>query len=263
MNAKLRLMLLFLLFASGADAVELFANVKAPIQVSPVPYTLPPPPAWADFPDPITIEGATLSGIFVGQTVSYNFKPIGSWTYPPLVFQKNMWFEEVAGTPEFPLELYGQGVNQNIGGQDILPSYPGLLYGEVPQIPGIGTGAFSILFDNNVFQFGLDIVGANINLANPRLRDPGTVIMRFFRQDGTVLDILSFEAFNGSAWFYASEAEGPFRGVTITSDDYGGLAYNAFRMPAPGPLALIFLGLCVMAPVLRRPEWCRRLGLAG
>lgn len=262
MKTKLSFVLLSMLFASGADAVTMYPNTKAPLDISPVPYVLAQPPNWTDFPNPITLAGASISGIFAGQTSAYNYQAAGSWTYPAV--QQDMYFEEILSLPTpGPLTLVGQGANQNIGGQDIFPVYPGTLFGQVPQTPGMGTGAFSILFDSNVTQFGLDIVGANYpaNQPGPPPGDPGEVKVQFFRDDGSLLDTLTFTAFNGSVWFLAGPAEGTFRGVTITNDDYNGLGYTAFRVPVPAPIALLVLGFGVMAWVSRTAGPCRSPGV--
>ncbi len=225
----------------NATPVVVTLNEKAPVAIVPVLNSMSDGqyPNTVQYVDPATGYGISLGAYFAGQTVGE-------------LESQGLLYETLAGQPVTgsPLELRSQGQDKNLEVVDLSvydPALPRVL-GGLLSTPGESHGAVSLLFASDVEIFGLDLLGSNT-------ADPGNVYFQLFGSDGDLIDTETVVAFDGPLWFQSSGA--PFRGISITTDDYQGIGYSDLRFkPAPTPpaLALIMLGLGLLRLGFVRPR---------
>ncbi len=246
---------LVLLSAATVDAIEVFTDTPPQIPERPVLAPL----AAGVYNDPVTLDGVSISGAFVGQQSGAVTITPPPPTYPADAIEET--YETITGAPSANagLALFGQGIDKNVELQDFSEFGIPKIIGGLLDTAGEAQGALSLLFDYNVSIFGLDMIGANFDPDYPNdltHGDPGYVYFQFFRADGGLIgDTVSIRAYDGPVWFRSLDA--PIRGVTITSTDYQGLGYNAFRFqaaPVPPVTALLTLGLALLAATAKRPR---------
>jgi hypothetical protein len=222
---------------SHASPVTVFLNEIAPVDIVPVVASMSVGqyPNNYHYADPATGYGLTLGAYFSGQTTG-SITPTPP-TQPPGA--ATLTYETVTGLPtsNTPLTLLSQGENHNLQADD----FGFMVFGGLLDTPDQAHGAVSILFDAGVDVFGLDLIGANVT-PDLGVNEPGKVYFQFFGANGALIDSKAVTAFDGSLWFQATGTS--FRGVTITTDDYQGIAYYNLRFtPTPPVLALMLLGL--------------------
>jgi len=180
--------------------------------------------AFAATPQSIAGNGASVSGIFAGQTP-------GSATAGSVT-----WETVGVGGAINPLTLVGQPDSPVDVPQNIL-----FLFGAVAgMLDGGLTGAVSFLFGSDVTFFGIDVGGSE---TSPGSGDPGPATFAFYGRDGSLIDQITVSAVRDGP--YAFDAGGRvIAGVTITNLDPYGLTYDNLRFaPAPPVLALVVVGL--------------------
>jgi len=263
-------MVLLLLSASAAEAIELFLHSTAPIPDVPVldsvadgqypdPTASPPNPGIIVYKNPVTLLGVSLSGQFAGQTSGSITMPPPSW--PPSA--QTLSYETITGLPtlnaQHAMELVDQGVSRNLQvirlsdiGYDVPGRPDDKLVGGLLDTPDQAQGAVTLLFDRNVSIFGLEMIGANFEFGSTTVGDPGHVYFQFFREDGRLIGSpIAVTAYDGPLWFRSLDVL--IRGVTITNDDYQGIGYAHFRFnPAPPAPVLLASGLALLVWVRRR-----------
>jgi hypothetical protein len=143
-------------------------------------------------------------------------------------------FETYSGSPSGPLTLaFGAastGIKQEQGTAAGLTGGTGAL--------DIGEGVVALLFDFNIVELGLEIIGAGDIGAGDI---GGTTTFFFYDSDGGLVDTIT-TALIGSLTFTSTQS---FRGVAIENTDPGGQGYDNLRFDAtvPEPTTFLLLGL--------------------
>lgn len=101
----------------------------------------------------------------------------------------------------------------------------------------IGEGVVAVLFDYDIFELGLSIIGSNPG---------GAATFFFYASNGALVDTIITGISNGDLTFTSTTA---FRGVAIQNTDLGGIGYNNFRFASAsvpdGGMTLTLLGLAL------------------
>gem|GEM_PF-882072 len=187
-----------------------------------------------------TIGAAKFGERFAGQTLGANAD-----------------FDTLSGTPTKPLTLLSGAAGQNLlyapfGSMTLIGLGNAGLDDEGNPFPNaVGEGAVSVLFDGDQSQIGFKVVGANPG---------GTLLIDFFRFDGSLIETLSLADLSGGSFGFQRDGDvKDIAGMSIRNNDFGGLAFDDFvfnvvdaRDPGdpgtvPEPTALLLAGLGLLA----------------
>jgi hypothetical protein len=237
-SGGLLLACLLVLGAAGSDA----ASINA------VPYASTGPNS-IDFEDLVgaPFPGTNYDGIVVSGGVSFAERFVGQILG---TFNTGISLNDsLSGAPSGPLTLQPGLAGQNLAvGTDIGTNglYPcGPLGCTHPE--GYGEGSVAILFSGGVSTFGFQI--SFVDAAGP------TASVSFFRSDGSIIDTIAISG-SGGFGFERDGATRDIRGVSIWTQDPGGLGYDNFTfgqpIPEPRTIGLFISGLAVTWLAVRR-----------
>ena len=181
--------------------------------------------------------GTNYDGIIAGNAISFAERFAGQT-------QSDQGdFDAILGNPTDPLTLQVGDPNDNLNiFLDVTNVLDGLGPLGFPDPDAIGEGAVAILFAIDHFEFGIDIHGAN----------DGDVTFDFYRQNGSLIDSITFSAADQSYGFRRDGTISDIRGVLITNKDPFGIGYDNVRYNIPAPGALALLGLAGLIGTRRR-----------
>ena len=170
-------------------------------------------PGPANHDDVLVRPGFSLAERFVGQTQGADGD-----------------FDVIKGLPSGPLTLQVGNLGENLSVFDAPePELITVVAGNgpvgYPDFDSIGEGAVAILFEEDQFELGLDVEGA----------DAGCVSFEFYRRDGSFIDSVFFcGAGNQSYAFRQVGNVADIAGVLITNTDPWGLGYDNIRYVGDG-----------------------------
>lgn len=173
----------------------------------------------------IPLPGVTFGKMFAGQVLGADAE-----------------FDTLSGTPSGPLSLVTGSAGRN------LFSIVNLLLAGVGPTGVMGTGAFSVLFDQDQSQFGFDLTGG----------DGGDLTIQFFRRDGSLINTLTVLATPTTTYaFKNDDGIADIAGISITNNDTGGVAFSNFQITitsAPEPATFVsgLVGVLIIGISRRR-----------
>ncbi len=189
----------------------------------------------------LTVDGFQFAERFVGQTVSPQVGPSVILMPWGLIDPEHDTVTTASTGNPLALASAGTGIGPNNIG---VIGAANAVFGYGPDKYGLyGVGALSILFPDNLFEIGFDIIGA--------AGGSDTLFFQFFEADGQLIgDKLVMDALNGSYGFKTDHSyTGPgIRGMTVFNQDTGGLAlvFPKQTVPTPATLLLLIGGLGLM-----------------
>jgi hypothetical protein len=172
----------------------------------------------------LSVSGGTFAERFVSQSLSAagDFDVLSDGPTVPLSLQAgatNQNLSTVFDPPSNAVVLAGVSA---AGGSDVSGAGGGF-----PAFNAIGEGSIALLFDQDQFELGFSITGAN----------GGTASVDFFRRDGSLLQTIVLQLANvPDPQAYAFRRVGDVRdiaGISIQNDDPGGIGFVKFLIDTP------------------------------
>lgn len=202
----------------------------------------------------IDLNGMSIGERFAGQSVSdfisvSNFGPFDRLDGTPTGLLTLR-----AGAPKANLTLFDYWTVDLTGKGVISTRVGGNSSREYPDWSAIAEGAVSLLFADDLPEFGLSIGGGN----------GGWATLAFYRRDGWLLDAITVRTGTGYPDYFGfrrTNGLADIAGVSITNDDTEGVDYGDFvlgtagpttTVPEPGSLALTSLGMLLVVAYSRR-----------
>jgi hypothetical protein len=199
----------------------------------------------------LSLPGVRFGERFAGQTLGSTPGPVGDL------------HDTLTGTPTNPLNLLAGAAGRNLvifSSISVDPVLDGVGPAGYPNFSGIGEGAISFLFNDDVREFRVSLESAN----------GGTGRLQFFARDGSLLGVQDLGPMGTGGG--VSDHEFGFRstgtfiaGVSFTNLDPGGLGFDnlGFVRVVPEPATVALCGVAAFAVVVRRWRAARRVAEDG